>query len=441
MDACRNLGFSYVDYNGKCFAGVSYVQTRQNHGFRVTSEKAYIRPVRHRKNLVVLTGSQVTRLILRKDDCWKAIGVQYFKNDRYFIARASKEIIVADGGYNSPKLLMLSGIGPKKHLEQLKIPVNIDLPVGIKIQSHLCLPGIHYEDKGDITAKTEDSYDPGYLEELVKNGTGPLSIPFYLETFLHYQTKISKNLGRNTPDIRIMAINGGFSYDNGTIISNYVNTSKSFYKKTFEPFEGKRIFSIYSLLLRPETYGSLQLKSGNLFDPPRLFGNFLANNLDLHKALDAVRTCQKIVNSPCFRKYRPKLLKIVPPGCEKYCFDTDKFWVCFFRRASFLVENAWGACRMGQKNDPEAVLDSECRVRGVKNLRVVDESSFPFALTGSVFVPTAMAGEKIADVIKKEYCRGKIERKGTKSFLHSPIKVFFWPEIKRRGVEGAIKAE
>lgn len=139
--ACNEKGFKFIDPNGKSNVGVSYVQARSRRGLRVSAEKAYLRPIKCRKNLKVIKCSTVWNLIFDKRFPQKVVGVKYESEGKFYLAVANWEVIIANGGINTPKLLLLSGIGPAEHLRNLRIPLRMNLPVGQKLTNRLMFYG------------------------------------------------------------------------------------------------------------------------------------------------------------------------------------------------------------------------------------------------------------------------------------------------------------
>lgn len=227
-----------------------------------------------------------------------------------------------------------------------------------------------------------------------------------IEANLCFQTKTSRLLGRCHPDAQILFVSLNLASDRGKIFKKSLFVSNEDYSKSWKQMECKNVLTLAPVLLQTESYGKLYLRSPNPKDEPRLFGNFLADRKDTLALLDALRMGQELMKSPAFRKYQPKLQKIPLPNCDKYEFDSDDYWICAFKYQSFVIGNPYAACKMGREGDSTAVVNSDGLVYGFWNLRVVDESIFPIPMTGlTSFGPCAMAGEKIADVIKRKYAK------------------------------------
>lgn len=140
LDACKELGYETIDYNGRKQVGCSNVQARSEHGHRVSAESAYLRIAKDRENLHIWSECFVTKIFINEETgC--ATGVEFLYKNNKFIVRGNKEILIAAGSINTAKLLMLSGIGPQKHLESLNIKVFQDLPVGVTLKNHIMYLG------------------------------------------------------------------------------------------------------------------------------------------------------------------------------------------------------------------------------------------------------------------------------------------------------------
>ncbi|KAL3271335.1 hypothetical protein HHI36_021823 [Cryptolaemus montrouzieri] len=407
--ACQEAGYEYVDYNGRQQHGVSYIQGTTRMGKRCSAEKAFLRPAKDRPNLTILTGARVTEILI-DPQINEAYGVKYYKNGVIYSAIARKEVICSAGTMNSPQVLMLSGIGPKEHLEELGIPLKQDLPVGRKLYDHVIFIGLTFTLNESIVLREEDIMSPGVVLDFM-NGEGPLTSLGGVEALTFLQTKESKEKKKKYPDIELMFIGGALSTDLGTTYRKTFRVTDEIYDAVWQPLEDKPAFMVMPMLMHPKSFGRVELRSKSPFDVPKFYGNYFSDpdGSDIKTLIASIRETQRIVESPSMRRYDAQVHSIPIPGCEQLQFDSNEYWECAIRHLSTTIHHQIGTCRMGPKSDPEAVVDNYLRVHGVKNLRVADCSIIPLPLTAHNNIPGMMIGEKTSDLIK-DYWLKKEER-------------------------------
>jgi choline dehydrogenase len=401
VQAAQEAGHQYVDYNGKRQMGVSYVQATTRRGLRSSAEEAFLRPIQHRRNLKILTKSRVTKVLIDPNSR-QAYGVQYVKDRKYHTAIASKEVILSAGAFNSPQLLMLSGVGPRQHLEDLGIPVLQDLPVGRKLYDHITFLGLTFTVNQPIVSDQTVIERIDSFLKLVLNGDGPLTSLGGVEALLYFKTNVSTDPAPY-PDMELIFISGGMHTDKGQYYRKTFRITDEIYNAVWKPLEDKYAFSVLPMLVHPKSYGHLELKSKNPYQWPKFYGNFFTDpgNYDVKTFIAAIREVQRIIQTPTFQKYGAQQVKTPIPGCEHLRFDSDEYWECALRHVTATLHHQVATCKMGPKTDPEAVVDNELRVYGISNLRVADTSVIPLPLTAHTNVPAYMIGEKAADLINK----------------------------------------
>lgn len=401
--AAEGIGYKYVDYNGESQMGVSYIQGTLRNGSRCSAEKSYLRPAKHRSNLKISTKSRAVQVLI-DPDTKIAYGVKYIKNRRYRIARASKEVILSAGAFNSPQLLMLSGIGPKKHLEELEIPVLKDLPVGQKLYDHITFLGLMFTVNESIVFQQSSVEDPGNVLKFLFEGVGPLTTLGAVEAIAYIKTNATKYVG-NYPDMELLFIGGGLQSDKGKFYRSMFRVNDEVYNKLWKPLENKFAWSVFPMLLHPKSYGYLKLKSKNPWHWPKFYGNYMTDrhNADMKTMIAAIREVQKIAKSPAFQKYGCEQVSTPVPGCESHQYDSDAYWECAIRHITATLHHQIATCKMGPPSDQEAIVDNKLRVYGIKSLRVADTSIIPITLAAHTNTPSYMVGEKAADLIKEEW--------------------------------------
>ncbi|WP_425090662.1 GMC family oxidoreductase [Tropicimonas sp. S265A] len=346
--------------------GVGYYQLTQRDARRSSTSKAFIDPVRGRANLTVREGVEVQRLVLEHG---RATGVVLGDGT---VVRADTEVIVTSGAFGSPKLLMLSGIGPADHLEALGIDVALDQPeVGNNLQDHLDLFTI-CECTGDHTydkyARPHWSVVAGL--QYILNRSGPVASSLFETGGFWYADPDARS-----PDIQ-------FHLGLGSGIEAGVEKMRN---------PGVTLNSAY---LRPRSRGTLRLASANPNDAPLIDPNYWADPHDRDMSIKGLRLAQEIMAQPALRDFvkRPVL-----PGPD---VQTEQDYFNFAVRNAKTDHHPAGTVRMGA--DDAAPLDARLRLRGIDGLRVADASVMPRLVSSNTNAPTIMIAEKCADMIKQD---------------------------------------
>jgi choline dehydrogenase len=354
------------DFNGAAQEGAGVYQVTQKNGRRMSAARAYLRPAMGRSNLTVITSALVLRVVIEKG---RAIGVEYLADGRPTRAMASQEVIVAAGAINSPKLLLLSGIGPADELRALGIHVEADLPgVGRNLQDHLDI---------NIVAR---------IREPISYNGKDRGLPAAL-------SGLRWLLRRNGPATSNVAEGGGFTRSDSRVSSpdiqfHFLPAMVIEHGRVPAPGHG---FTLHTNCLRPESRGFVRLKSSDPRSKPAVDPNYLSLDSDLRVLLAALKRGRDIINSPPLSAIIDTELH---PGPS---IRSDDELIAFIRRAAETDYHPVGACRMGV--DAEAVVDPQLRVRGVERLRVCDSSIMPTLVSGNTNAPSIMIGEKGADII------------------------------------------
>jgi choline dehydrogenase len=369
VQGCLDIGMPYnPDFNSGKQEGAALYQTTIREGRRCSAAVAYLRPARRRPNLTVRTRAFITRIIVEKG---RAVGVELVERGRPRRIEAHSEIIVTAGAIGSPKLLMLSGIGPAAHLSDKGVRVLHDLPgVGQNLHDHFSTD-IVWELNGP------HSYDK-YKKLLWKLWAGT-------EYLLFRSGPVSSNIveagafwwsdrSEKTPDLQFHFLAGaGVEKAAGTVPGGNGATCNSYFT-------------------RPRSRGSVTLRSSNPADPPLIDPNSFAEPYDLARSIDGIKISQEIGRSPSFRRF---VAREYFPG-ERCRSNKDYEEVARANaRSSY---HPVGTCKMG--NDDMAVVAPDLRVRGIEALRVCDSSIMPRIVSANTNAPTIAIAEKAADLIK-----------------------------------------
>ncbi|KAJ9586583.1 hypothetical protein L9F63_028375, partial [Diploptera punctata] len=399
LEAGKELGYSVLDYNGETPIGFSYIQTNTRNGSRWSASRAYLHPIRNRKNLHVKKWSLVTKILIEPSEK-VAYGVEFIQNNRKYIVKAKKEVIISAGAVNSPQLLMLSGIGPSEHLTEKNIEVIQDLKVGYNLMDHIGILSINFIVNQSVSLREWDLIKDFKFVEYMSSQTGPFTVPGASEAVAFYDSNDPFNPDGD-PDFEFMLFSSCFS--STTLIHHTVGIRQNIYDKIYKPIEKYHAWSGVPIVLKPFSRGQILLRTKDPRVKPLIYFDFLKDERDLEAQLFGVKKIIEISKTEAFQKYGSRLNDIPIPGCEKFVLNSDDYWKCAIRHFSFPVWHLGGTCKMGPKSDTSAVVDSTLKVYGVKNLRVIDASIMPELPAAHTHVPAMMIGEKGADLIKQEW--------------------------------------
>ncbi|UOM36008.1 choline dehydrogenase [Acuticoccus sp. I52.16.1] len=369
VEAGKQAGFELTpDYNGEKQEGFGPMEQTVWNGRRWSTANAYLKPALKRDNLTLERG--LARRVVFEDG--RAVGVEIARGDwAVEVIRARREVILAASSINSPKLLMLSGIGPAAHLAEHGIAVRADRPgVGANLQDHLevyiqqaATQPItlykHWNLLGKALAGAEWLF--------FKTGLGA-SNQFESAAFLRSAP------GVEYPDIQYHFLPIAVRYDGKAAAEGH----------GFQAHVGP---------MRSPSRGSVTLKSADPEEAPRILFNYMSTEADWRDFRHCVRLTREIFAQAAFDPYRGK--EIQPGAALRSDDEIDGF----IREHAESAYHPCGTCRMGRADDPAAVVDPECRVIGVEGLRVVDSSIFPRITNGNLNGPSIMVGEKAADLI------------------------------------------
>ncbi|KAI4503240.1 hypothetical protein M0802_001462 [Mischocyttarus mexicanus] len=398
VKAGEELGYENRDVNGVNQTGFMIAQGTVRREKRCSSAKAFLRPVKNRPNLHIILNAHVTKVLFNDEK--RVTGVEFLRNGIKQIVNVKKEVIVSAGAINSPQLLMLSGIGPKEHLEEFGIPVISDLRVGDNLQDHVAFGGLCFTTKDPVTIKEEYFATLSIFLNYVINSNGPWTTSG-IEAVAFVNSKYV-DPSDNYPDIQLhffpFEVN---SYS--TFSRKAVGIEDNTYETVYKSLRNTEVYTILPLLLKPKSTGWIRLKSKNPLTHPDINPNYFAHKEDMDILIDGIRIAISVSNTSVLQIFGSKLHSVKLPGCQRFLFDTDEYWECAIRHYTFTVYHPSGTCKMGPKHDPTAVVDPRLRVYGVKGLRVVDASIIPAIPNGNINAPVIMIGEKASDMIKEDW--------------------------------------
>ncbi len=368
QEAGRQAGYHVTDdYNGQRQEGVGPMEMTTHGGERWSAAKGYLRPALKRDNVTLVRG--YARKIMIKDG--RAVGVELVRNRLVEPILARKEVIIAASAINSPKLLMVSGIGPAEQLREHGIDVVADRAgVGQNLQDHM---EVFFQMKSKLPITLYRYWNllgkawVGLRWLLTRTGPGA-SNQFETAGF------IRSRAGVEYPDIQYHFLPIAVSYTGQAAAEGH----------GFQAHVGTN---------RSSSRGAVTLASGNPMDPPKIQFNYMSDPQDWQDFRDAIRLTREIFAQPAFDKYADGEIQ---PGVSVH---SDKDLDDFIRDHAESAYHPCGTCKMGSADDPMAVVDPQCRVIGVDGLRVADSSIFPRITNGNLNAPSIMVGEKAADHI------------------------------------------
>ncbi len=357
------------DFNGEDQEGIGLFQTTIRNGVRSSTAEAFIRPILKRENLTVLTGADVTRVIVMGK---RVTGVEYRIKGKLEKATMTREIILSAGAIKSPHILQLSGIGREADLSAAGVKTLHELPgVGYNLQEHLDLH-VNYEVDPTCSMNGMDRFPSnakvGMEWMFKKKGLGAFS-GMEGGAFVKSRPELER------PDIQF-------------------HFSPSYMTSLTESLPLTPGISIQGCNLRPESRGSVVLKNADPFLSPEIDFNVLDNEHDWNKLKEALRISLDMANTRAWSRY---IRRPITPGLEQTNEDAIRKLIA---RISETVYHPVGSCKMGQ--DEMAVVDEKLRVKGIEGLRVADASIMPKLIGGNTSAPSIMIGEKCAAMIMAE---------------------------------------
>ncbi|MGN7771287.1 choline dehydrogenase [Phyllobacterium sp. 22552] len=368
VKAGQEAGFEVTeDYNGSKQEGFGPMEQTIHKGRRWSAANAYLRPALKRKNVNLINGF-ARRVIIENQ---RAVGVEITRRGKVETIRARREVIIAASSINSPKLLMLSGIGPAAHLKEHGINVIADRPgVGQNLQDHMEVY-IQQESLKPITLNSKlGLFSKGLIGAqwlFFKTGDGATN---------HFESAafVRSKPGIDYPDIQYHFLPAAIRYDGKAAAKGH----------GFQAHVGP---------MRSKSRGSVTLRSSDPFEKPKILFNYMSHPDDWTDFRHAVRLTREIFGQDALTPYRGREIS---PGAH---IQSDDEIDDFLREHAESAFHPCGTCKMGATSDPMAVVDPQCRVIGIEGLRVADSSIFPRVTNGNLNGPSIMTGEKASDHI------------------------------------------
>lgn len=360
------------DYNGARQEGAGYYQRWIYKGRRHSAAVAFLKPAMRRSNLVVRTRAQATRILLEGR---RAVGVTYVQGNETGKTRtvtARREVVLCAGAANTPRLLLLSGIGDAARLAEIGVEPRHHLPgVGENLQDHHMVRSVCRVKNAPTLNQT--ARGARLLGQIALWCLGRPSILSISPSVAYAFWKSDPALDR--ADLQFHFSPGSYKEGVAGLLDDFPGMTLGFYA------------------LRPKSVGTLRLRSANPFDPPMIQPNYMGDEADRKVVAAALRLTRRMLHGEALDRYRDR--DEFPPSSA----ESDEDFIEFARQRGGTAWHLMGTCRMGPASDPTAVVDAELRVRGLQGLRIADASVMPSMPSGNTQIPTMMIAEKAADLL------------------------------------------
>ncbi|CAK1550281.1 unnamed protein product [Leptosia nina] len=395
LGAFAELGLRTMDINTNIVEAVVNNQFTIFNNTRQSTNSAFLKPVRHRKNLTVKTGVTVTKIMIDPQE--KIVeGVWYeIEKGKEQPAYAKREIILTAGAINNVKLLHLSGIGPREELAKYNITTFIDLPVGYNYQDQVTTGGLAFT-MSEVKPVSESEVIEDF-KTWFQSRNGPLAsrginqISAFIQLFEN----------KAAPDVEL-ALEGNYVRSDKFMLTNIsIHTAE----ETNMPLAYYNLILLNPVLLKPKSIGRITLNKRNpKYGRPVIQANLLKESQDLDAIVDSIDVALQLLNTNEMKRAEIKLAPIDMFPCDKL-HNRDQ-WNCIARHYTKAIGNPIGTCRMGY-NSTNSVVTFNFRVHGIERLRIMDASVMPTHVRGGIYAPTVMIAEKGAKLILKDWQENK----------------------------------
>ncbi|XP_071036164.1 alcohol dehydrogenase [acceptor] [Parasteatoda tepidariorum] len=390
FQAAKSLNIPITDANGAHQIGFYDLQGTERDGQLCSAAKGYLVPVDFRENLDIIPEAYVRKIIIKNK---VATGVEFKYKGSIRTVSARKEVILSAGTVNTPKILMLSGIGPADHLKEHNITVVSDLKgVGQNLQDHVgSLENFVMNASVNVAIKLAE---PSTIGDYVNNRSGPFSAAQLVLALAYLQNNDSSDSREKVPDFQLYFV----ELNNILPLLDFNMKLEAFaqiyLKYTLSPYLG-----CLCHLLHPRSRGTIMLKSANPDDPPLVDPNYFEDPEDVQDIVAALKACRRVAETEPMKRIGVERFDTLYPGCEKYAKNETAYYTCQVVSTPITYYHYAGTAKMGDPKDEMTVVDPELRVKGIKNLRVVDSSVMPTITTGNTNIPTQMIAEKASYMI------------------------------------------
>ncbi|CAK1542546.1 unnamed protein product [Leptosia nina] len=391
LNSYEEIGVKRVlENNGPEIFGIARPHFTFANGRRSSTAESYLRPAKNRGNFFITKHARVIKVHIDPRSL-RAHGVRVaLGNGDIINAYARNEVILSLGSIDTPKLLILSGIGPKETLKKFKIKPFADLPVGKRLQDHLTVPlaitgrkGIGTAIQNILISAELDSYPT------------PIQCGFFKLNHTH------SDRFKHKPQFQIFNIHIGATAAAGVYYGcqTIANYDKRFCFSIGNANKIREIDFTSLVFLHPLSRGSVSIQSTNPFDDPVIKLGYFRNRKDIRSVAEGVKFVTQIAQASFYRSVGGRVVEVDVKGCENLKWGTDAYWDCYVVNTATSLQHPVGTCPMG----PDGVVNERLRVHHIDGLRIVDASIMPEISSGNTNAPVIMIGEKAADMIKEDY--------------------------------------
>lgn len=365
--AKERLGVDFIDdINADKFIGYFNAQATISNGRRQSTAKTYLIPAKNRTNLHIIKHAHVQKILINNEN--EATGVEFIYKGKHTIqVKVKKEIILSAGAVSSPQILMLSGIGPKAHLQMHGIDVKKDSSVGRNLRDHVIVP-LYFQFNRSSPTKIALTGLFDEMYKLIVHNTGLFTNlgASQLVAFLD-----SKNDSR-IPDYQTHFF---FLPKNSWQLSSYLkfmNYDETIEKGLIQENSNADMGIVWVILLRPKSTGFIELKSKSANDKPRIVPNYFSEDEDMITMIRSIKQQVSFSETETYRKHEGEFLKLPLSKCDQLEFKSEEYFRCYVQHFSRTLYHPVGTSKMGPDFDTESVVDSQLNVRGIKRLRQSD---------------------------------------------------------------------
>ncbi|XP_060521919.1 glucose dehydrogenase [FAD, quinone]-like [Cylas formicarius] len=392
--AAKTLGWPIVDNTAESTIGMGVPRVNLRNGARWTTSSTL--KSLGRSNLILKTNRVVTKVLFSHD--FEAVGVKYTYSGRSYFARARKGVVLSAGVVGSPKLLMLSGIGDKSHLDTINVRTKVDLPVGDNLQDHVTTGFDLVLLNRSLDLGIGSMFSPVSALRYFFHGSGPWTT-LGCEAVAFLRTAV-ENATSQRPDLQMMVMPLAIKEDDGIHLRRLIGISDETWSRYFALNKSPAL-TILPVLLHPKSRGRVRLADKNPASRPLIDPRYLSSDEDVRTLVLGIEKIKQLTRTKEMAELGAKLNSIPFPGCESYEFDSAPYWECYIRRLTVTAYHPVGTCKMGALEDPTSVVGYDFQVKRTNNLFVVDGSVLPTLPSGNVNAPIMLMAEIASDVIKR----------------------------------------
>ncbi|XP_026751618.2 ecdysone oxidase-like [Galleria mellonella] len=381
------------DVNGVSQVGASRIIGYTYKNKRMSTARGYLGRDDVKRKLKVAKYTRCTGVIIDDDNVARGITVVHGSSNATLRLYASQEVILSAGALVTPQLLMLSGIGPANHLNEMGIPVRVDLPVGnyMKDQSMVSI----------FIKVALNSSESGMLVS-PSGSIGITDIATFVNTLCY--DFVNRQLTRNSTECELPTTQFYHLYTgSGTpivkgVIFRYLGLGDSIVNQLTEVIKNYSLITMATVPLQPKSSGTIRLASVDPLQAPAIFPNYLSDDRDLDEMVRGIRIIEQLIETPVFKAAGASLVRLELKDCLSggQQQDSDEYWRCYARHLTATTYNTVGTSALGR------VLDARLRVRGVARLRVADASALPRLPRGIVAAAVIAFGERLADFLLED---------------------------------------